>query len=275
MTVRHTAALLCVAVFAAACNSQQQEGRAASSPSASPTASASAEALAQPGERCGFPDTEARVMWFDAPDGTRLDGAIVGTGASGVVLAHQYPASLCGWWPFASYLASKGFRVLLFDFRCFGESSCPDGDARGDYLSDMAGAAATLRADGASHVALMGASLGANVAMISGSTITPKVSAVVSLSGEADLTGLLGNDRLDALSAVPRLTSPLLQIVAREDNVAPVADIRALDSAAGSKVKKLVILDASYAHGWDIVSNAAGDPTDIAPTVVNFLRAHD
>jgi hypothetical protein len=40
--------------------------------------------------------------------------------------------------------------------------------------------------------------------MICGSRITPKVSAVVSLSGEADLTGLLGNDRLDALSAVPR-----------------------------------------------------------------------
>src|SRR4029077_17486896 len=144
-------------------------------PSAQPGSTPTLAALEQPGDRCGFPERTATVLRFDATDGTHLDGAIVGSGPSGVVLAHQYPASLCGWWPFAVYLASKGFRVLLFDFRCFGESTCPDGDARGDYLADMAGAAAALRADGAKHVALMGASLGANVALITGSTITPKV----------------------------------------------------------------------------------------------------
>jgi len=46
-------------------------------------------------------------VWFEATDGTLLDGAFVGSGSSGVVLAHEYPADLCGWWPFATYLARR------------------------------------------------------------------------------------------------------------------------------------------------------------------------
>src|SRR5437763_443487 len=123
MRVRTVAAGLCAALLAAGCGSTgaPSGGGAGASPPSPAATTITPAALAQPSERCGFPDRKARTLWFEAPDGVRLDGAIVGSGPSGVVLAHQYPASLCGWWPFASYLASKGFRVLLFDFRCFGE----------------------------------------------------------------------------------------------------------------------------------------------------------
>jgi len=133
MRVRALTAALSVAILAAGCGSGGASPKAGgtSSPAAPAATSPSVAALDQPGDRCGFPDRKAHVLWFEATDGTKLDGAIVGSGPSGVVLAHQYPASLCGWWPFASYLASRGFRVLLFDFRCFGESTCPEGDARG------------------------------------------------------------------------------------------------------------------------------------------------
>src|SRR6476619_794588 len=108
MRGRTFVAAVTVTLVAGACGSSgvRTGGDATGSPSATGTASPSLTALAQPGERCGFPDTKARVLWFDADDGIKLDGAIVGTGPSGVVLSHQYPASLCGWWPFASYLAS-------------------------------------------------------------------------------------------------------------------------------------------------------------------------
>ena len=32
-------------------------------------------------------------------DGTQLDGVLVGSGPAGVVLLHQHPGDLCGFWP--------------------------------------------------------------------------------------------------------------------------------------------------------------------------------
>jgi hypothetical protein len=44
----------------------------------------------------GSADGEAKVGWFRATDGVLLDGATLGTGKTGVVLAHESPADLCG-----------------------------------------------------------------------------------------------------------------------------------------------------------------------------------
>src|SRR6266540_3294080 len=49
--------------------------------------------------RCGPPVAAASLIHFRATDGTRLDGALVGSGRTGVVLLHQYPNNLCGFWP--------------------------------------------------------------------------------------------------------------------------------------------------------------------------------
>jgi alpha-beta hydrolase superfamily lysophospholipase len=212
-------------------------------------------------------------MWFPSRDGTPLDGADLGSGAVGVVLAHQYPAELCGWWPFAVYLARHGMRVLLFDFRCFGESTCPSGN--GSYVDDMLGAAAELRSRGAKRVFLMGASLGGTVAMMAGPQLSPPPAGVVSLSGEADLGYLAGGfTRLDALSAVPRLRAPFLEIMAKEDTAVSVADARRLEQRAGSRDKRLIVLPAAFGHGWNILTQGDGSPTPIGPVVLHFLQSH-
>src|SRR5262245_36156210 len=39
-------------------------------------------------DRCGPPDAAASLVHFRAADGTRLDGALVGSGRAGVVLLH-------------------------------------------------------------------------------------------------------------------------------------------------------------------------------------------
>src|SRR5262249_21781593 len=49
---------------------------------------------------------------FDANDGTRLRGVLIGRGPAGVVLAHQSQQTLCDWLPFARQLAAKGFRAF-------------------------------------------------------------------------------------------------------------------------------------------------------------------
>jgi putative transposase len=70
---------------------------------------------------------------------------MVGSGTAGVVLAHEYPADLCGFWPFAGYLGKRGLRAFDIDLRCFGLSACPEGDARGRVVDDIAAAVAELR----------------------------------------------------------------------------------------------------------------------------------
>jgi alpha-beta hydrolase superfamily lysophospholipase len=139
----------------------------------------------------------------------------------------------------------------------------------------MLGAAIELRSRGAKRVFLMGASLGGTVAMMAGPQLSPPPAGVVSLSGEADLGYLAGGFiRLDALSAVPRLRAPFLEIMAKEDTAVSVADARRLEQRAGSRDKRLIVLPAAFGHGWNIVTQGDGSPTSIGPVVLHFLQSH-
>jgi len=92
----------------------------------------------------------ARPIAFAAGDGVALHGDVLGSGPSTVVLDHEYPGSLCGWFPYAAEPAQSGYRVLLFDER-----------QQGDRLDlDVAAAVQEASALGAQHVVAMGASLG-------------------------------------------------------------------------------------------------------------------
>jgi pimeloyl-ACP methyl ester carboxylesterase len=42
-----------------------------------------------------------------------------------VVLLHQHPADLCGFWPYAVYLSKRGLQALAIDLRC--EPTAPSG----------------------------------------------------------------------------------------------------------------------------------------------------
>jgi pimeloyl-ACP methyl ester carboxylesterase len=228
--------------------------------------------------RCGPPNAAASLIHFRATDGTRLDGALVGSGRTGVVLLHQYPNNLCGFWPYAVYLAGKGLRVLDVDLRCFGESACP-ASAKGTVADDVAGAVAELRRRGASSVALVGASAGASTALLAGSRLGSKVSSVVSLSGENDLTLLLGaNGPPDVASLLRRLTSPTLFLVATNDPSASVDETRAMYAATAARDKRLQVLQGPYVgrHGWDLLTEAAGVQrwSPIAAQVAAFVQAH-
>jgi pimeloyl-ACP methyl ester carboxylesterase len=180
------AGLAAVALFVAACSgSNGHKGGAAG-------ATTTVAELEQPSVRCGAPHTKATLVRFKAADGISLDGVMVGDGQAGVVLVHEYPADLCGFWPFANYLARHGLRAFAIDLRCFGQSECPDGAAKHRVIEDIAAAIATLRRHGVTRVALIGASMGGAAVLIAGTAVQPPVAAVVSLSGEADPTKLVG-----------------------------------------------------------------------------------
>src|SRR5262245_11238534 len=109
-------------------------------------------------QRCG-PDAQgvdAKRVWFRASDGALLDGAEVGDGDVGVVLAHESGSDLCRWLPFAKTLAGKGYRALTFDFRGSGSSPPQFGAKATRNDLDVVGAAAELRRLGAKKLFIAG-----------------------------------------------------------------------------------------------------------------------
>jgi pimeloyl-ACP methyl ester carboxylesterase len=228
--------------------------------------------------RCGPPDAAASLVHFKATDGARLDGALVGSGRAGVVLLHEFPNDLCGFWPYAVYLAGKGMRVLDIDLRCFGDSSCPS-DAKGTVVDDVAGAVAELQRRGVRSVSLVGASAGATTALLAGAKLGSKVTSVVSLSGERDPTIVMGaSGPPDVAPLLKRLVSPTLMVVASNDPTTSVDETRAMYAAVAARTKRIDVLQGPYdgKHGWDMLTEAGGGQSwsPLAAQVAAFLRAN-
>jgi dienelactone hydrolase len=200
-----------------------------------------------------------------------LDGALVGTGSDGVVLLHEYPGPMCGWWPYATYLAHHGMRALLFDFRCLGLSACGKG-GYANPVADVAGAMAALRSRGARSISLVGASFGGTAAVIAGAKLGP--SAIVDLSGERDLTGLVPGARLNAYASAPSLRAPAMFAVARDDRYTSIPDTHAVYDRTASRAKRLVVLSAGAGHGWDMLTGTNGGWAHLAAQILEFIRVH-
>jgi alpha-beta hydrolase superfamily lysophospholipase len=231
--------------------------------------------LKQPSARCGAPHTRATLVRFKAADGTPLDGVMVGSGTVGVVLAHEYDNDLCGAWPFASYLAKRGFRAFAIDMRCFGRAPCPQGDAAGRVVDDLTAAVAELRRRGVTKVAVVGASMGGSAALIAATRAQPPIDAVVSLSGEANPTSLL-HLPLNARAAVQQLTVPALFVVANLDQLTTVDETRAMYQSDKTADKRLLVLPNQYEgfHGWQVLTEANGAFSSTATKVADFIAAH-
>jgi hypothetical protein len=100
------ASLTVMALLVAACSGTTSSGSNGDpAVQATTTTEGTLQPLEQPSSRCGPPGAKATLVRFQAADGTSLDGVMVGNGPAGVVLTHEYPADLCGSWPFAAYLA--------------------------------------------------------------------------------------------------------------------------------------------------------------------------
>jgi pimeloyl-ACP methyl ester carboxylesterase len=227
--------LLLVAMLLAGCGDGGHSGPAAAPPP--PLA-----------KRCGTAHAQWRTLWFEASDGTRLDGAELGTGLRGLVMLHESPSDLCGWEPYGAELAKRGFHVLLIDLRAFGLSRRgPYGGLRG-AVADVRGAVDELKQLGAQQVALVGASYGGVTALATAPQLGSRIAGVASLSGEL----ALGNAGLNALAAAPKIRVPLLIMGSRKDHYLDADDARKLARATAATQAQLVEFDG-YDHGWDLL----------------------
>jgi pimeloyl-ACP methyl ester carboxylesterase len=229
-------------------------------------ASAATPAPPPPAQLCGGPTTPAQSFWLAAPGGAQVYAAVVGTGPTTAVFVHEAgPRGLCGFWPYADWLArTKGVRSLLFSQCGAGASQCPPGDGADQWLAVTTAAVSWARAHGAGQVTLVGASAGGIVALQVAASIRPPVAAVVDLSGGRRWLGL---------AAARRLGVPALFAVARGDSLVSVSTMQRLYQAAPVRAKRLVVLAEGAGHGSELLGGAAGSAwSPLAATVAAWIQ---
>lgn len=204
-----------------------------------------------------------------AADGVTLRAASVGSGQRGVILLHQTDNGLCGWLPYAGYLATQGFHVGLFDFRCTFNSGCAEGEKAHNVTADVVAIAAALRQRGARSLAVVGASYGGAVAI--GTCAVVQADACVALS-PALYDNKLGAG-MTANIAIGQLRVPLLFAAAPDDSDSPADENQALLRRARPGMVTVIKLPAGAGHGWDTVTNpnTAGQPTTFSAKVIDFI----
>jgi pimeloyl-ACP methyl ester carboxylesterase len=195
--------------------------------------------------------------------GGQLDGYLLGTGATGIVVANEIQKDACDWRPYAKQLAGRGYRVLAFNFNSDRRSGYVQGSTDND---DVAAAVGLLRQRGAQKVVLLGASRGGTAVLVAATRIQPPVAGVISLSGPASISGM------NASLAVPQLTVPVLYVVADLDR-SFAADAQTLYNASPKALAKLVVLEG-VGHGVQFPLGEAASSVRAMMEVDAFLAAN-
>jgi len=205
-----------------------------------------------------------RAVTITTPDGVQLSAELYEASsrpAPGVVLVHMLTRSKADWNQLADRLQDAGLTALTFDLRGHGRSSGSRDDlpAMVDdvkvVVEWLAGHAAVRPAD----LGLVGASLGANLAVLAGADL-PGVRALALLSPSLDYRGL----RADAAAAKRLGLRPVWLAGGTGDPLA-LRTIKAyVDDAPGPREQRLV---DGEVHGMALLADA-----DLVRALVDWLR---
>ncbi|MBY8872405.1 alpha/beta hydrolase [Micromonospora sp. PLK6-60] len=194
--------------------------------------------------------------------GAELGGVVLGSGSTGVVLAHQAAGDVCQWLPYGRELIDRGYRVLAFDFLGSGVSL-----GNGVPMArQVEAAAAALRAEGAAKIVLVGASMGGSAVLAATPTLDPAAVAVVALSPPA------GYGDADAAAATPKITVPVFYGVGEQETSFAESTRRLYETTPKTAARELV-LAPSVAHGVSLVNPGTGD-ADLREKLAAFLTEH-
>jgi hypothetical protein len=212
-----------------------------------------------PDERVAVPSHPAtgdlEAVSFTADDGVRLGGwYLPSPGAEFVVLVFNGNAGNRSYrLGLGAALRARGFAVLLFDYRGYGDS---DGRPTERGLQADARAARTYlssRSDvSADRVVYLGESLGAAVAIELALAQPPAAlvlrSPFTSMSDVAALhypllpANLLLQDRYSSIDRISRITVPTLIVAGDRDGIVPLEQSRRLYDAATTSRKAFVVV---------------------------------
>jgi alpha-beta hydrolase superfamily lysophospholipase len=205
-----------------------------------------------------------RAVSFTSSDGTQLAATLYEPSSRpspAVVLVHMLGRSKDDWHNIAERLEDAGVMVLAIDLRGHGRSSGSMATLPpmvGDVASAVGWLAARPNARPGS-IAIVGASLGANLAALAAADL-PSVHALVLVSPSLDYRGL----RLDAATMKRIGDRPVLMLASTHDPYA-LRTLRELITAGSGREQRL---SNAAAHGTNLL---AAD-SDLARGLVEWLR---
>ena len=206
---------------------------------------------------CSADRVQAQPLAFENASGQPLEGALLGTGITGILFSNDSGNGSCNWFPFAQTLAEAGFRVLLYQYA--GD------DPSADRLSDLEAAVSVFQHQGVKRIILVGASQGANLTLMASSQTSPGMVAAVTLSAEARVLASAGEE-LAPYAA--KIALPLLMLTAKTDTYGSDEATPHLYGLAPAKDKKLLVVPG-YAHGTALL----GEP-EVSTKVLDFIRRY-
>jgi len=243
---------------------------------------AATDALPAPYPEAQTAATEALDAAYPAPEGAAqapgrvvieaADGlALVGTYAvpadasqpwPGVLLLHMLGSERTAWEAFTGDLTAAGYAVLALDMRGHGETGGDlDWDLAQDDLLRAWGFLSGLPEVDENRTAVIGASIGANMALITGAA-EPAIRTVVLLSPGLDYRGVVTEPAMAAYGA-----RPILLAASEGDAYAAASSQTLVDQSTG--VAELESYPGN-AHG---TSMFAANP-DLAALIIDWLDKH-
>ncbi len=172
----------------------------------------------------------AGPLQLQTQDGVALSAHEEGAGENGVILVHGKGGSHADWRALSTRLSANGFHVVAVDLRGHGGSTGAPLGAE-DYLSmtgDVEAAARWLHDNGAKEVSVIGAELGANVALNAASN-SKSIANVLLLSPG------LNHDGVKVGAAIGSWSGPLLLVSGTGDVMGAKAANILADKASGPK----------------------------------------
>lgn len=151
----------------------------------------------------------AAVEQIETEDGVTLDARYWHMGATRVaIFLHEFRDDQDSWWPHARRYSSSNLSTLAFDFRGHGASEGEPDDVEG-MLLDLRAAIEFVRARGHQEIMLVGAGMGAAVAIMVAAE--QENMPVIGLSTPAEF------DVLEPVAVVEPLRSRIALVASRDD----------------------------------------------------------
>ncbi len=237
-------------------------GNSVSTPSAAATAESTSAATGQAtGLASGQPE---RIKMADGLQMVALyyPSILSGRQAPVVLLLHGVNGSKAQWNPLIPALLDQGYSVLAVDLRGFGETGGQINWKRAE--ADVATMLSWLRgipSINGDEIAIMGASIGANLAL-RGCANDDKCRVAIALSPGVEFYGITTDD------AIQKMGKKAVLLVAGQIDTASAQGVKKLGSLAMGNV--MVRLYSSGSHAFELFKY-----DDLIPTILQWLKSYN
>jgi uncharacterized protein len=206
-----------------------------------------------------------RIVTFTTTDDVNLHGTLYGNGTTAVILSTMGAQRQETWAPFAHEIAAHDYLALTYNFRYWVSETKMQDDLRDKAAEDLRAAIAFVRQQGAQHVILVGASLGALASIkVAGQAQPAAVVVMAAPFGSFPALPSLQVDQTD----LQVLTAPKLFINTEQDEGGFTASTRKMFEVA-PEPKELHIFPGS-AHGTDLF--ATEQAADLTQRLIEFIE---